>query len=242
MEEERALTKREKRALAKENKRKTRQNKEAINRFKNWFIGLLVLIGLLFGGYKIWQFINTPTIPPEELLVINDNDHAKGNPDASVTLIEYADFECPACAVYSQETKRLAEEFSDEIQYVFRHFPLPTHSSSFEAAKATEAAGEQDMFWEMHDMLFERQSDWMEEGNPLGKFVEYASDLGLDGDKFLDDYESDVVKEKVSSDLTSANQLRLNQTPSFFLDGEKIQNPKGYDEFKSMIESAISSY
>jgi protein-disulfide isomerase len=242
MEEDRQLTKRERRALAKEKKRSERRKREATKRLRNWIIGLLVFIGLLGGGYKTWKWVNTPTEVPQDVLEVKEGDWIKGNPDAEVTLIEFADLECPACAAYSLDTKKLVEQFPNDIRFVFRHFPLVSvHKNATNAARATEAAGKQGQFWEMHDVLFERQSDWSEEGNPLDKFISYINELELDEGKFKSDYESEEVKKEVNDDLLSANQLRLNSTPTFFLNGSRMDTPRNYDEFRSLIENALSS-
>jgi protein-disulfide isomerase len=242
MDEDKQLTKKEKRVLAKEKKRSERRKRETIRRFKNWFVGLLVIVALFVGGYKLWEWVNTPTEVPQDVLEIKENDWIKGNPDAKVTLIEFADFECPACAAYSSDTKRLVEQFPNDIRYIYRHFPLvSTHKNASSAARSAEAAGRQGKFWEMHDLLFERQSDWSREGNPLDKFVSYINELELDEDKFVGDYESDEVKQRVNDDLNGANRLRINSTPTFFLNGSRMDTPRNYDEFKSLIESEVNS-
>ena len=239
---ERSLTKREKRALAKVEKASRRRKKETTKRFKNWFIGLLVIIGLFYGGYRLWQWINIPTEIPQDILEIKSTDWIKGNPDAELTLIDYADFRCSACAAYSADTKRLVEEFPKDLRYVFRHFPLVSlHEDAIDISRAAEAAGVQGKFWEMHDLIFQRQSEWEGDTNPVDKFISFAKELGLDEEKYKQDLDNKELNIKINDDLASANQLRLNATPTFFLNGERMKTPRNYDEFKSLIEQALSA-
>ncbi len=241
MDEE--LTKKEKRKLAKEEKRRQRERGERLTRIRKWIIRLLAIGVLLFGGYKLINWIRTPVEIPENILEIGEDDWVKGSSQASLTLIEYSDFQCPSCALYVPIMKRLASDFGDDLGIVYRHFPLvQSHRNATPAAKAAEAGGRQGKFWEMHDKLFEKQGDWENERDPKDKFVLYAEELDLDKEKFLEDYQSNQVAEKVDSDLESANLLRLNSTPSFFLNKKKIQNPQGYSAFKELIESEIRGY
>lgn len=100
MENEKQLTKKEKRALAKVDKEKTHERGESTNKVKNWVIGLLVVAALIFAGYRAWVWINTPQPEVGEIFNGNGKDWVKGNEEASVTLVEYSDFACPACASY----------------------------------------------------------------------------------------------------------------------------------------------
>jgi protein-disulfide isomerase len=237
---ERPLNRRERKILAKEERRKVQENSKTFSKMKNWIILILVIAVIGFGGMKFWKWINTPTVPQTDLLVLNENDHIKGNPDAATTLIEYADYECPACAVYAGYVNQLDEELGENFKLVFRNLPLVSiHKNAIPAAKAAEAADAQGKFWDMHNKLFEAQSEWESESNPMNKFVDYANDLGLDIEKFQTDYDSSQVQDKVNADLLNANQLRLNSTPTFFLDGTKITVPADYSGFRKLVEDAI---
>ena len=107
------------------------------------------------------------------------------------------------------------------------------------AARAAEAAGKQGKFWEMHDLLFDLQDEWSQEKNAKDKFLEYAQSLDLDLDQFEADIDSKEVKDKVTQDYQSGLRLGVNSTPTFFLNGLKLQNPETYEEFKNLIESSI---
>lgn len=241
------LTKKQRRALAKEEKRKVREKRERSKKLKKWSLSLVIILGLAFAGYKFVSWYKTPIedsdiFSQEVSGVSTENEWVKGNPEARVTLVEYSDFQCPACAGFSEYVERLSEDFSDDLKIIYRHFPLESiHDNAFAAARAAEAAGKQGMFWQMHDILFERQTDWSDEAIPGEKFAEYAVDLELDEVKFIDDFESDSAKQNVKDDLTSAQQLGLNSTPTFLLNNEVVR-PNNYDEFKELIETQIRGY
>lgn len=243
MEEEK-LTKRERRMLAKEEKKREHLKSARTGKINKIIFWLLIILALILGGYKLVKWVNTPQeqgVPAS--VTLGEDEWSKGNPVAEVTLIEYSDFQCPACKTYYPLIKRLSEEKKDELRIVYRHLPLVSiHKNSIASAKAAEAAGRQGKFWEMHDQLFDKQDDWSDDSSPEDKFESYASELGLYLEKFKSDYESSEVENDVNSDLRAANSLRLNSTPSFILNGRKIENPRGYDDLKKIIEDEIRGY
>lgn len=184
--------------------------------------------------------------PPEDQPVLlvdktSPTDHIKGSPDAKVVIVEYGDYECPACAVYSQMVEQVVSEYGDRIAFVYRHFPLrQIHMNADISAQAAEAAGRQGKFWEMHAKLYSTQKEWESLRNAEIKFLDFARDLGLNESKFLSDMKSDEVRNVVQNNYLSANNLGLNGTPTFFLNGEKVQNPPGLEAFKSLIESKLN--
>lgn len=240
MEEEEKLTKRERKKLAKEKKRKAREKGEMFTNVKKYSMWVVIILIVGFGGFRLIKWINTPTTETVEIGQITENDHIKGNPDAALTLIEYSDFQCPACASYAPVVRQLNEEFFDELRIVYRHFPLTSiHGNAYDAAKAAEAAGKQGKFWEMHDILFEKQDDWESDGNPKDKFIEYANDLGLDEEMFTNDYESSEFEDKINQDIFVGTRLNIDSTPTFILGDQKIQNPRGLDAFMELIENQL---
>ncbi len=167
---------------------------------------------------------------------VSANDRTQGVAGALVTLVEYGDFQCPACASYHAFVKKLIEEEGDKVFFAYRHFPLRTiHKNADEAAWAAEAAGIQGKFWEMSDMIYKNQKDW-EKSDTAGKiFEDYAKQLGLNVEQFIVDRDSDVVKSKVEADLQSGLRAKVTGTPTFFVNGKKITNPSSYDEFKKLV-------
>ena len=208
-----------------------------------WTIIAVVVIGSIFGIVKLaskskdlGSNSNTPVLT---VSAINDNENIKGNKDAKVVLIEYSDFQCPACASYYLILKKVSEDLGDKVKFAYRHFPLPQHKNAKLAATVAEAAGKQDKFWEMHDLIFQNQSDWSEEKNAAIIFAQYAQDLQLDLAKFQTDIASEEIKAKIENDSKSGTRAGVNSTPTFFLNGEKMTNPHNYDEFKNAIEQAL---
>lgn len=170
---------------------------------------------------------------------IDATDHVKGNTESPVTLVEYGDFQCPACGAYFPVLKQLEIEFGQQIQMVYRHFPLPIHRNAEVAAQAAEAAGLQGKFWEMHDILYIEQADWSGEDDPKEKFVTYAESLGLAIEQFENDIDSDAVKDRVDRDNQAALKDQLNGTPSFFLNNQQIVAPQSYEAFRQLLEQAL---
>ena len=173
---------------------------------------------------------------------ISGEEHTKGNPNAKVTLVEYSDFECPACGAYSLLVKELLNDFPNDLRVIYRHFPLTSiHKNAEPAAYAAEAAGQQGKFWEMHDKLFPSQEEWSNLLDPKDKFLEYAASLGLDKDQFLADYQSPEIEAKIKNDSASALDFGLNSTPTFFVNNRKIELPQNYEDFKEIINDAIGN-
>ncbi len=168
----------------------------------------------------------------------NTSDRAKGNEAAQITLIEYSDFQCSYCQYFHRITRKLAEEFGDDLKLTFRHFISRDHANATLAAKAAEAAGLQDKFWEMNHMLFENQAGWakMDKGLAAEIFVQYADWLNLDVEQFRRDLNSKIIGDKILSDIESGHRLGVTDTPTFFLNGKKIAEiPRTYEAFKDLI-------
>lgn len=173
---------------------------------------------------------------------IQQDDHAKYGKDKKVTLIEYGDFQCPTCGSYYPLVKQVAEQYKDQVNFVFRHFPIiSSHPNAFAAARAAEAASNQGKFWEMHDKLFETQQAWGQTAaNQQSLFESYAEELGLNMEQFKQDYASQAVADRINRDVSSAKQFGISGTPTFILNGEKIQNPADVEAFSKLLNDAIS--
>ncbi|OGI97564.1 hypothetical protein A3A11_01905 [Candidatus Nomurabacteria bacterium RIFCSPLOWO2_01_FULL_43_15] len=208
---------------------------------------ILILVGAVFFFSKMDSSSssdsNSSTPVSQEnqkLLEVVSDDYIKGNKDASVTIVEYLDFECEACGAYYPLVKQLAEEFKNDVRFVNRYFPLPGHKNGLPAALAVEAAGKQGKYWEMHNILFDNQKTWGEKQSPDPSIFEgYAKQIGLNMEQFKKDVSSNEVKERVNRDKNSGTKLGVSGTPTFFLNGEKIPNPKTPEDFKTFINAAI---
>lgn len=168
-------------------------------------------------------------------------NHVSGSSSLGVKLVEYGDYECPACASYYQPAKEVAEKYKDQIQFQFRNFPIPaSHQNAMAAARAAEAADLQGKFWEMHDLLYENQTAWSGTSNATAAFERYATSIGLDMAKYKTDFKSNVVNDRIQADLKEGNRIKVNSTPTFFINGKKISNPEPTVEgFSKVIDAEI---
>ena len=212
-----------------------------IKKYLKFWIPVLVLLLV-----TVLVIIKMGTPQPSEVILIDDisqSDWILGNPDAKIILIEYSDFQCPACAAFHALTKEIVGEFGEHIAFSYRHFPLPTHDIATLAAQASEAAGLQGQFWEMSDMIFANQQAWSSAGKTGAEeeFIKYAETLGLDLEKFKQDIHSKEVINAVEQDFISGQKNEIEYTPSFFLNGELINNPRSYDDFRTLIRNAIQA-
>ena len=168
---------------------------------------------------------------------VSANDWVIGNQEAQTILIEYSDFQCPACGAYYPLVHKLIQEQGANFKFVYRHFPLQQHQNAKPAAYAAEAVGRQGKFREMEDMIFVNQNDWSGSKKAEEIFREYASSIGLNLEQFDADRESEEAKDKVESDYQSGIRAGVNATPTFFLNGKKIQ-PRSYEEFVNYINGS----
>jgi protein-disulfide isomerase len=158
---------------------------------------------------------------------VSQQDHLLGSLDAPVTLVEYGDYQSPACGKAYAVIKRVIARMNGSICFVFRNFPLSEHHPMAKsAAKAAEAAALQGKFWSMHDVLYENQSTLSDE-----KIRVLASDLGLDLVRFEADWQrGEAVEQRVEQDLSSGNQAGVDETPGFFIQGERYRGSWSEDD------------
>lgn len=176
----------------------------------------------------------------QELLSLKDDDHVRGNPQATVVLIQYLDFECPVCASYDPVIKQLIEEFGEQVLFVNRYFPLIGHKNAMNAALAAEAAHQLGQYEKMHDLLFAKQDEWGgKQFAEMDTFFTYAKEVGLEEEQFKTTMTAKETRERVERDLTAGRQLGVNSTPTFFLAGEKIPNPRNIEDFRTLINAAL---
>lgn len=173
---------------------------------------------------------------------VTASDWKEGADPAKVTIVEYGDFQCPACGAYYPALKQLGKDFHLELAIVFRNFPLrQVHEHAQITAQAAEAAGKQGKFWEMHDILFERQQEWSDAANPKDFFTSYARTIGLDVARFTATMDAPDVLQAIEDDFQSGLRSNVNGTPTLFLNGKKIQNPNTYNELRDIVQSAIKN-
>lgn len=209
-----------------------------------WMGGtVLILVALMYWGVK-----DSSSMKPHfEAGVIHSTDHVAGlaaqadNSQAEVIVVQYSDFECPACRSYYLMMREMLVQFGDRVAFVYRHFPLnEIHRDAELAARAAEAAGKQGKFWEMHDLLYEKQNEWSGASDVSTKFESYARLLSLNIELFKADIDSKDIIKLVRAQRQSAIELGLQATPSFFINGRQIQNPASVEEFKSLLNQSLA--
>lgn len=202
----------------------------------------IVIIGLIIWGMVAAQNKESKSsalIPlPTE---ITSADHVLGTSTAPVTLVEYGDFQCPACGQYFPIVERVLASSTNPIRFVFRHFPLTQHANAIPASLASEAAGAQGKFFDMYRKLYYTQSEWSELSKPETVFEKYAAELNLDVAKFSADVKSEALMNVVLTDYKSGTKAGINATPTFFVNGKQINNPRDYEDFKTIIDTAATS-
>ncbi len=166
--------------------------------------------------------------------------HIKGNADSKVKLVEYGDFQCPYCAQYYTIVQQVVQKYQDKIAFQFRNLPLnQIHQNAYAGARAAEAASEQGKFWEMYDILYQKQSEWSESTSANTYFDTYAQQLGLNLAQFKKDFASSKINDRINADKDEFNKTgEPLSTPTFFLNGKKIQ-ATSVDEFSKLIDAAL---
>lgn len=177
------------------------------------------------GVYKTSGFVNGEYLPASS--------------SAAITLVEFGDYECPACGIYEPYVKKILTDFPGKVTYVFRNYPLPQHKNAPISSYAVEAAGIQGKYWEMHEKMFVNQSAWSGLSDPSGVFVSYAKDLGLNVDQFTSDMNSKKVKDIVQRDTSDGNTVKLTETPTFYINDTKVSLTGDANQLESLIQSEI---
>lgn len=201
--------------------------------------GVIILFLSLFGAYKL---TNTgTTITYTDISTIKQDDRIRWSSEKKNVLVEYSDFQCPACKNFHSILNTFGASSSPDfkitqkVTFVYRHFPLSQHPNAMTAAYAAEAAGRQEKFFEMTDLLFDKQTEWENLSNAKEFFVNLAQELKLDIERFKKDMGASAVQQKVSDDLSSGNAAGVNSTPTFFLNGKKLDTIRSIDEFRKLL-------
>ena len=185
-------------------------------------LGTVVVLGGV--GLLMTKLEQQPEKRAEEGLVVGEARLATGSATAKVTIVELSDFQCPACKGAESVVKGLLEKYPDQVRLVYRHFPLEQiHKNAMAAAEVAEAAETQGKFWQMHQVLFERQEEWAENRDKLD---EYKQELGV----VAGDY-----KSRSETDVEDGIKLGVNATPTFFVNGIKANT----SQLVSLIEEEL---
>ncbi len=206
-------------------------------------ISVASILGFMVLVYVASDKPTADQVVHQQVRVAEKDDHFKWSKDKKILLVEYSDLQCPACAnLHSILTSIEADKkspISKKITFVYRHFPLErVHKNAMAAALAAEAAANQNAFFTMSNSMFENQATWESSNDPMKFFVEFAKQLKLDTKKFTADAKSKAVEDRVNNDILTGNAIGVDSTPSFYLNGKKMQF-NTLDEFKSQLSAAI---
>ncbi len=206
----------------------------------NFLLAFAAIVVVLLGYYMFaTPGASTGTDKTEDVVVSLD-DHIRANKDATVTLVEFGDFQCPACGAYEPLVAKAVADNAQDVRFVFRHFPLTQiHQNALLASRYAEAASIQGKWWEMHDMLYAKQQDWSSSMQAKTLFEGYGKTIGLDVTKLTKDALSKSVEDKILAQYKEGVKLGVQGTPTFFVNGKKLENnPRSIEEFTQIIKDA----
>jgi protein-disulfide isomerase len=220
-------------------------------------IGIVVVIGAIIGASYYQKSVQNTRVGGGntngskmsaaylETLVRPDSP-ALGAADAPVTLVEFLDPECESCAAFSPAVKKILKDYDGRVRFVLRYMPL--HPNSLRAATLMEAAGEQGKYWQMQELLFQKQPEWGTKHGPAAAsspppdinalFEKYAMELGLDLTKVNSAVKENRFQEKLQRDLKDGQALGVRQTPTFFVNGRKLMRFSEAD-LRALIEEEL---
>ncbi|WP_202638454.1 DsbA family protein [Bailinhaonella thermotolerans] len=200
----------------------------------------VLVVGAVFVIGKVGPGGGEAVAAGESRLVRADSHRLQTAADGKVTVVEFLDFECEACGAYFPMVEQLRARYAGKVTFVTRYFPIASHFNAERAARAVEAAARQGRFEAMYRRMFESQKEWGEKRIPADEiFRGYAKALGLDMAAWEKAYADPATLDRIRKDAADGEALGVQGTPTFFLNGKKIQ-PQSYDEFKAAIDAALA--
>lgn len=182
----------------------------------------VTLIAVIAVAFLFTQKANAPVAPADPKLVLGEERFVRGKKDAKVTIVEFSDLQCPACKSTQPLVEDILKTASDGARLIYRQFPLrQVHKNALAAAKAAEAAAKQNKFWEMHDILFDKQTEWEKDTDPSGHFEAYAKEIGLKLEQYTKDVADKSIEEPILRDEADGNTLGVDSTPTFYVNNVK---------------------
>ncbi len=211
-----------------------------------------LLLGTIFGtlllvlGVAVFFSNSAPKTedlaPVDQALLVGENPHISGPENAPITIVEFSDFQCPACQATAPFIKQVASQYPNDVRVIYRHFPLSSiHPYAQVAAEASEIAAVEGKFWEYHDLLFDRFDTWtkLKSNDEVQKaLVAFAGELGIDTKQFQEKIQSGEYTNAVLEDVSVANSLKVNGTPTLFVNGQRLSAP---NQLPEVIEALLAS-
>jgi len=200
----------------------------------------IISLAILFGGAWLYQK-NAPsdTLKANKEALVRENSMRNTASSTKLTIVEFGDYQCPACGYIEPKIKELLITYKDQITFVFRDFPLSKHKNANKAAVMTYIANEQGKYWEMHSKLYTAQKEWENLADPTEIFITYAVALGMKADGIKEKLASDIYQDRIKADVKDAQLLDVNSTPTFFV-GDTIVRTASYDAIKKAIDANLA--
>jgi protein-disulfide isomerase len=208
---------------------------------KSRFSLILIACVLVFGAILFFGKEDAAAPTDENGNAVQASNHVKGEGKKQVVLTEYGDFECPACGQYYPIVEQVVEKYKADITFQFRHFPLrQIHPNAVLAHRYAEAASNQDKFWEMYNLLYQNQSTWTGSSSADATFRSLAESLNLDMGKLDADVKSEATNAVINADISEGQKAGVSSTPTFLVNGKKVENPTSLEDFNKLIDDAIA--
>lgn len=203
---------------------------------------LIITVALLGGGVFFLSRGSSESSKAVQGTAIVSIDYSKGqkigSDSAKVRLVEFSDFQCPACLAAEPVIRKIRSTYPDQVQLIYRHFPLPQHAHGREAASFAEAAGEQGRFWEMHNKLFDAQAEWSSLPEVNLFFMDLGKQVGLDEGKLKQAAAENGVKQRIEDDIAEGQRLGVNSTPTFFINGHRL-NLQSFEDLNTAVAEEL---
>lgn len=245
------LTKKEQKALRHAERVEMEERAARRKKLKDYaFWGVFFVILLASVGTIIYFSLPKPT-PTAQVMAeadsllppVSSTDYVTGAKNAKLTVIEYGDFQCPACGHYFPMVEQMRKDFKDSVRFVFRNFPITSaHPNAQIAAQAAYAAGKQGKFWEMYDLLYKNQTKWADSTTADQVFATYAVQLQLNPAQFTTDMTSQEAADFVNAQSQAGQKAGVQATPTFFLNGRMMNPPTDYAQLNATVQQELKTH
>lgn len=173
--------------------------------------------------------------------IVSGGAATKGKENAPVTIVEFSEYQCPYCGRYVAEAyPQILEEYEDQIYYIFHDYPLSFHPHAQKLAEVARCAGDQNQYWEMHDLIFENQEEWSSKQNIDVDIDSFVTQLGLNKEEFDDCLDSGKYTQAVNDSIELGTEVGVQGTPTFFINGQKLVGARPYADFKAIIDAELA--
>lgn len=213
-----------------------------MNSDNKFFVIVVVAVVAIAAAVVIFSKGNQP---PSQLGDVVEIDYAAGqkmgSDEAKIKIVEFSDFQCPACAASDDPLFEAIADYQSDVQFIYRHFPLTSiHAKAIVAAQASEAAAAQGKFFEMKDLIFSGQGTWSNSNNAEAIFESYAESIGLDLTKYRADFRSSEFKKRINDDKAYGSSLGVNQTPTFFVNGKRYPGGRSAGDWRAIFDEILA--